>query len=93
MGVRTLRITVLKSAGSFTRGECHDLSAEKIQRVKCFMFTGGEFVAGRQFSNASAAGRVRKFQPWSIGGSGGLPSEPRAFSVPIESERGSRFLI
>jgi hypothetical protein len=34
-----LRITVLKSAGNFTRDECHDLSAEKIQRVKCFMFT------------------------------------------------------
>ena len=24
---------------NFTRDECHDLSAEKIQRVKCFMFT------------------------------------------------------
>src|SRR6266436_488007 len=39
MRVRALRITVLKSAGNFTRDECHDLSAEKIQRVKCFMFT------------------------------------------------------
>src|SRR3984893_524151 len=39
MYVRALRITVLKSAGNFPRGECHDLSAEKIQRVKCFMFT------------------------------------------------------
>jgi hypothetical protein len=39
MCVRALRITVLKSAGNFTRDECHDLSAEKIQRVKCFMFT------------------------------------------------------
>ena len=39
MCVRTLRMTVLKSAGNFTRDECHDLSAEKIQRVKCFMFT------------------------------------------------------
>jgi hypothetical protein len=38
MCVRALRITVLKSAGNFTRDECHDLSAEKIQRVKCFMF-------------------------------------------------------
>src|SRR5258707_14524117 len=35
MCVRALRITVLKSAGNFTRDECHDLSAEKIQRVKC----------------------------------------------------------
>ena len=39
MHVRALRISVLKSAGNFTRDECHDLSAEKIQRVKCFMFT------------------------------------------------------
>ena len=39
MCVRALRITVLKSAGNFTRDEYHDLSAEKNQRVKCFMFT------------------------------------------------------
>ena len=39
MCVRALRITVLKSAGNFTRDECLDLRAEKIQRVKCFMFT------------------------------------------------------
>jgi hypothetical protein len=39
MCVRALRIKVLKSAGNFTRYECHDLNAEKIQRVKCFMFT------------------------------------------------------
>jgi hypothetical protein len=39
MCVRALRITVLKSAGNFTRDECHDLNAEKIQRVKCFLFT------------------------------------------------------
>jgi hypothetical protein len=45
MCVRALRITVLKSAGNFTRGECHDLSAEKIHRVKYFMFTRYEIVA------------------------------------------------
>ena len=39
MCVRALRITVLKSAGNFTRDECHDLNAEKIQPVKRFMFT------------------------------------------------------
>jgi hypothetical protein len=39
MCVRALRITVLKSAGNFTRDECPDLNAEKIQRVKCFVFT------------------------------------------------------
>ena len=45
MCVRTLRMTVLKSAGNFTRDECHDLNAEKIQRVKCFMFARCGFVA------------------------------------------------
>jgi hypothetical protein len=45
MCVRALRITVLKSAGNFTGDECHDLNAEKIQRVKCFMSRGAEFVA------------------------------------------------
>jgi hypothetical protein len=39
MYVRALRITVLKSVGNFTRDECHNLSADKIQRVKYFMFT------------------------------------------------------
>src|SRR5437016_3720374 len=39
MCVRALRITVLKSAGNFTRDECHHLSAEKIRRVKCFVLT------------------------------------------------------
>jgi hypothetical protein len=63
MCVRAVRITVLKSAGNFTRGECHHLNAEEIQPVKCFMFTGAEFVARQQFSNAGAAGRVQKFQP------------------------------
>jgi hypothetical protein len=51
-----------KSAGDFTRHECHDLNAEKIQRVKYFMFTRCGIVACQQFSNAGAAGRVRKFQ-------------------------------
>jgi hypothetical protein len=39
MCVRAVRIAVLKSAGNLTRDECHDLNAEKIQRVKCFIFT------------------------------------------------------
>ena len=39
MCVRAVRITVLKSAGNLTRDECHDLNAEKIHPVKCFMFT------------------------------------------------------
>jgi hypothetical protein len=45
MSVRALRIMVLKSAGNFTRDECHDLNAENIQCVKCFMFATVEFVA------------------------------------------------
>ena len=63
MCVRAVRITVLKSAGNFTRDECHDLNAEKIQPVKCFMFTRREFVAYQQFLNAGAVGWVQKFQP------------------------------
>ena len=62
MCVRALRITVLKSAGNFTRDECRDLNAEKLQRVKCFMLTRYGIVACQQFSNAGAAGWVRKFQ-------------------------------
>jgi hypothetical protein len=56
MCVRALRMTVLKSAGNFTRDECADLNAEKIQRVKCLCSRGAEFVAHQQFSNAGAAG-------------------------------------
>jgi hypothetical protein len=59
--VRALRITGLKSAGNFTRDECHDLSAEKIQRVKCFMFTRGGICCCQQFTNVGAASWVRKF--------------------------------
>ena len=60
--VRALRMTVLKSAGNFTRDECRDLNAEKLQRVKCFMLTRAEFVACQQFWNADAVDWVRKFQ-------------------------------
>jgi hypothetical protein len=60
--MRALRMTVLKSAGNFTCDECPDLNAEKIQRVNVLCSRGAEFVACQQFSNASAAGGVRKFQ-------------------------------
>jgi hypothetical protein len=63
MYVRALRMTVLKSAGNFTRGECHDLSAEKILRVNVLTSQSAEFVACQQFSKANTAGCVRKFQP------------------------------
>src|SRR5262245_6815453 len=62
MSVRALRITGLESAGDFTRDECHDLNAEKIQRVKCFVFTRCGIYCCQQFPNAGVAGRVRKFQ-------------------------------
>ena len=45
MCVRALRIAVLKSAGNFTRDECHDLNAEKIQRVNVLCSRDAEFVA------------------------------------------------
>jgi hypothetical protein len=56
MCVRALRITVLESAGNFTRHERHHLSAEKIQRVKYFMYARSEFFVCQQFLNAGAAG-------------------------------------
>ena len=61
MCVRALRITVLKSAGNFTRDECHDLEAEKFSASNGLCSRGAEFVACQQFSNAGAAGWVRKF--------------------------------
>ena len=61
MSVRGSRMTVLNSAGNFARNQCHDLKAENIQRVKCFVFTRCGIVAGSQFSNLRAAGEVRKF--------------------------------
>jgi hypothetical protein len=45
MCVRAWRIAALKSAGNFTRDECHDLNAEKIQRVNPLCSGGAEFVA------------------------------------------------
>jgi hypothetical protein len=62
MNVRALRMTVLKSAGNVTRGECHDLSAEKIPRVNVLTSQSAEFIACQQFSKAGTARCVRKFQ-------------------------------
>jgi hypothetical protein len=61
MSVRAMRMTVLESAGNFTRYECDDLSAEKIPRVKCFVFTRCGIRRAGNFRNAGAAGRVRNF--------------------------------
>jgi hypothetical protein len=62
MCVRALRITVLKSAGNITRGECHDLSAEKIQRVKCFMFTRCGIVALSNFRTSALPAAFENFR-------------------------------
>ena len=58
MYVRALRMAVLKDAGNFPRGECPDLSAEKIQRVNYFIRAKGKIFCRSQFSNAGAAGCV-----------------------------------
>src|SRR5256885_11179669 len=88
MRVRVLRITVLKSAGNFTRDECHDLSAEKIQRVKCFIFTRSEFVASGNFRTPARPAGFENFRLWSIGGSGGLLRHVR--STPRKQTPGGR---
>ena len=74
MSERALRMAVLKSAGNFTRDECYDLNAEKVRYVNVSSSRGAKFIARRQFSNAGAAGWVRKFQvvvnwrKWRFGG-------------------------
>ena len=72
MCVRALRITVLKSAGNFTRDKCHDLSAEKIQRVKCFMFEVRNLLRASNFRTPARPAGFENFRLWSIGGSGRL---------------------
>ena len=62
VNVRALRMTVLKSAGNFTRGECHDLSAEKARRVKLFVHAAQDLLRAGNFRNAGAVFPVRKFQ-------------------------------
>jgi hypothetical protein len=81
MVVRALRMTVLKSAGNFTCDERRDLNAEKIQPVKCFVPTTCGICCVRQFSNAGAAGWVRKFPLWSIGASGSPSRHVRYVAV------------
>jgi hypothetical protein len=71
MGLRALRITVLKSAGNFARDECHDLSAEKIQHVKCFMFTRRNLLRPGNFRTPERRAGFENFRLWSIRGRGG----------------------
>jgi hypothetical protein len=65
MYVRALRITVLKSAGNFTRGECHDLNAEKIQRVKYFVSSDTELLRTRNFRTPALPAVFENFKLWS----------------------------
>src|SRR5258707_15328946 len=78
MCVRALRITVLKSAGDFTRDECHDLNAEKIQRVKCFMHEVRNLLRASNFRTPARPAGFENFRLSLIGGSGGFICHVRA---------------
>ena len=60
-----------KSAGNFTRDECHDLNAEKIQRVKCFMSRAQNLLRANNFRTPAEPAGFENFRLWSVGGSGG----------------------
>ena len=64
MCVRASRITVLKSAGNFTRYECRNLNAEKIQRVKCFMFTRCGILRASNFLTPARPAGFENFWLW-----------------------------
>ena len=72
MCVRALRITVLKSAGNFTRHECHNLNAEKTQRVKCYVHELRNFWRASNFRTLAWPAAFENFRLWSIVGSDGL---------------------
>jgi hypothetical protein len=78
MHVRALRITVLKSAGNFTRDECHDLNAEKISTSNVLCSRGAEFVAGSNFRTPARPAGFENFRQWSIGGNGSLLRDARS---------------
>src|SRR5262245_5040688 len=65
--VRALRITVLKSAGDFTRDECHDLSAENLRRVKCFCWRARNSSRASNFRASAGAAGFINFRLWSVG--------------------------
>ena len=68
MCVRALRITSSRVQASFTRGECHDVNAEKIQRVKCFMFTRcGICCVPVIFETPAEPAGFENFKVWSAG--------------------------
>ena len=89
MSVRALRITVLKSAGNFTRDECNDLSAEKIQRVKCFVFTRYGICSCRNFRTPARPAAFENFRLWSIGGRGAAGT---TWSIAVQPQRAWRKL-
>ena len=89
MCVRALRITVLKSAGNFARDECHDLNAEKIQRVKCFMHEVRNLLRASNFRTPARPAGFENFWLWSIGGSGSLLRHVRSTPGSRHQSEGS----
>jgi hypothetical protein len=62
MVVHALRIVVLKSAGNFSRDECHDLSAEKVQRVKLFVHEARNFLRAGNFRTPARSSGSENFR-------------------------------
>ena len=58
---------VLKSAGDMTCGECRDLSAENVQRVKRFVFAREKFVQVSNFRTSAESAGFENFRIWSVG--------------------------
>src|SRR5258708_37785434 len=73
MCVRALRITVLKSAGNFTRDECHDLKRrENSARQMFYVHEVRNLLRASNFRTPARPAGFENFRLWSIGGSGGL---------------------
>jgi hypothetical protein len=72
MCVRALRITVLKSAGNFTRDECPDLNAEKFSESNVYVHEGRDLLRASNFRTPARPAGFENFWLWSIGGSGSL---------------------
>jgi hypothetical protein len=62
MVVRALRMMVLKSAGNFTRGECHDLSAEKARCVKLFVHKAQDLLRAGNFRTPARSSGSENFR-------------------------------
>src|SRR5262249_29528593 len=56
---------VLKSAGNVTCGECRDVSAENVRRVKRFVFAREKFVQVSNFRTSAESAGFENFRIWS----------------------------